>query len=126
MNIEIKGKADPKGEQDFWCKKILTGGRKCGEPFPDHFNGRINDHEFSPLAKSTIKKLKVKAFEIREKEIKERELRIEKIKLHDGIDCDFCNKPASLMVSYNKKIDWSQSCNNHKKDAIESLGEIKI
>src|SRR3989304_6160567 len=46
-------------------------GKKCGEPFPDHFNGRINDHEFYPLAKSTIKKLKaIKAFEIREKEIK--------------------------------------------------------
>ena len=93
MNIEIKGKADPKGKQDFWCKKILTGGRKCGEPFPDHFNGSINDHEFSPLAKSTIKKLKaIKKFNLKEKKIKND---------MSGI-CEYCGLEIDETEIYNE------------------------
>ncbi len=55
--INFVGKADKNGDQDFWCKKIGIGGRKCAEPFPDHFNGTITSHEFYPLAKSTKLKL---------------------------------------------------------------------
>jgi hypothetical protein len=39
--------------QDFWCKHVGTGGIQCGEPFPDHFNGKITDHEFYPIDPDT-------------------------------------------------------------------------
>ncbi len=69
--IIVEGKADKNGDQDFWCKKIGIGGRKCSEPFPEHFDGTITDHEFYPLAKSTKLKLKRIRLLERAEEIKE-------------------------------------------------------
>ena len=110
MTIEIKGKADPKGKQDFWCKKILTGGRKCGEPFPDHFNGRINDHDFYPLAKLdkiTIKKLKaIKKFNLKEKKIKND---------MSGI-CDYCGKEIDETEIFNECPKNPKSKSRRKKN----------
>ena len=34
--------------------------------------------------------------------------------------CDFCNEPAIFKVK-NSDNDWSISCEQHKKDALESL-----
>ncbi len=69
--INVVGKADKNGDQDFWCKKIVTGGRKCAEPFPSHFDGTITNHEFYPLTKSTKLKLdRIRLLE-RAEEIKE-------------------------------------------------------
>jgi len=51
--FNMSGSASDVGEQAFWCEHIGTGGIKCGEPFPDHFNGNIEDHDFYPIAQST-------------------------------------------------------------------------
>ena len=70
--ITVVGKADKNGDQDFWCKKRGgLAGRECGEPFPDHFNGKITNHEFYPLAKSTKLQLERIRMLERAEEIKE-------------------------------------------------------
>ena len=51
--FNMSGSASDIGEQEFWCRHIGTGGIKCGEPFPEHFNGNIEDHDFYPIAQST-------------------------------------------------------------------------
>tara|TARA_B110000495_G_scaffold155313_1_gene138624 strand:+ start:1696 stop:3579 length:1884 start_codon:yes stop_codon:yes gene_type:complete len=51
--FNMSGSASDVGEQEFWCRHIGTGGIKCGEPFPEHFNGNIEDHDFYPIAQST-------------------------------------------------------------------------
>ncbi len=72
MKLNVIGKAEKNGDQDFWCKKRGGfAGRECGEPFPSHFDGTITDHEFYPLSKSTKLKLEQIKLVERANEIKE-------------------------------------------------------